>query len=192
MEIQDRDAIAAFIHLYRAEVGRMTSYRTRLDTTTNWAVGTTAAILSFALGNPDVPHFAFWVALALNAVFLWIESRRYRSYAIIRERVRLIEKGFYARVLGAQAEEGWELALTRSLTRPEAPITSWQAVSVRLRRNYLWLALTISFTWLARLSVHRSALDRDAFSTSLLLLATLVVLLPLLFLSRHYRPPEEG
>src|ERR1044072_7927445 len=38
----------AMVHLYRGEVGRANTWRMRLDGTTNWAVLTTGATLSFA------------------------------------------------------------------------------------------------------------------------------------------------
>ena len=41
----------ALIHLYRAEVGKMTAYRQRLDMTTNWSVVTTAAGGSASTGT---------------------------------------------------------------------------------------------------------------------------------------------
>lgn len=194
MQLDDRDIVGAFIHLYRGEVGRMTAYRARLDTTTNWAVGTTAAIMSFALSDPDVPHFAFVVALALNGLFLWLEARRYRVYGMIRHRVRLIERGFYARVLGGTGEEGWEKTLAESLQRPSVPVSYLQACSVRLRRNYIWLALIVYVTWIARISVHRAAPEASVgpFTARTLLVAGLIAMVPLVFLLRHYRPPEEG
>jgi uncharacterized membrane protein len=42
----DTADITALSHLYRGEVYRSTVWRTRLDTTTNWAVVTTGLALS--------------------------------------------------------------------------------------------------------------------------------------------------
>src|SRR6185503_2702680 len=47
----------AMIHFYRGEVQRSTTWRTRLDTTTYWAVFTTGATLSFAFSSNTNPHF---------------------------------------------------------------------------------------------------------------------------------------
>jgi uncharacterized membrane protein len=41
--------IGALAHLYRGELYRSTVWRTRLDTTTNWAVLTTGIALSLTL-----------------------------------------------------------------------------------------------------------------------------------------------
>ena len=56
-EIDSRDRITILIHYYRAMVGRADVWRTRMDATTNWAIGATAAVISFALGNVSVPHY---------------------------------------------------------------------------------------------------------------------------------------
>ena len=45
--------IGALAHLYRAEVYRSTAWRTRLDSTTNWAVVTTGIALSLTYSSPD-------------------------------------------------------------------------------------------------------------------------------------------
>src|SRR5215510_3876764 len=50
--------LQALIHLYRAEVGRMVTYRQRLDTTTNWSITSSALVATFSLGNPMIPHHA--------------------------------------------------------------------------------------------------------------------------------------
>jgi len=45
--------ITVMVHFYRAEVARSTEWRQRLDATTNWAVLTTAGMLSFTFGSAD-------------------------------------------------------------------------------------------------------------------------------------------
>jgi len=79
----------SLIHLYRGELGRMTSYRVRLDTTTNWAVVTTAGIVTFALGNPEVSHAVFLFAMLLTLFFLTLEARRFRIYETAHRRVQI-------------------------------------------------------------------------------------------------------
>src|SRR5262245_39201265 len=43
----------AMIHFYRGEVQRSNTWRNRLDTTTNWAVITAGATLSFVFSSPS-------------------------------------------------------------------------------------------------------------------------------------------
>ncbi|WP_372836558.1 DUF2270 domain-containing protein, partial [Puniceibacterium confluentis] len=47
----DAAEIGAIAHLYRGEVYRSTIWRTRLDTTTNWAVVTLGIALSIAFSS---------------------------------------------------------------------------------------------------------------------------------------------
>src|SRR5258706_56995 len=46
----------AMVHLYRGEVSRANTWRTRLDGTTNWAVLTTLTTLSFAFSGAKNTH----------------------------------------------------------------------------------------------------------------------------------------
>lgn len=143
----------SLIHLYRGELARMTSYRLRLDTTTNWAVVTTAGIVTFALGNQAVPHAVLPFAMLLTLFFLNLEARRFRIYEVTHGRVRLMERGFYAEVLGGKAQDGWQRALLRSLETPQSPITWLESLGWRLRRTYLWIYAALLIAWWGKLSV---------------------------------------
>ncbi len=173
----------ALIHLYRAEVARMTSYRLRLDTTTNWAVGTTAAIVSFALGNARIPHYALLLSVLLNLLFLWMESRRFQSYRLIQNRVRILEQGFMMEAVQPEgALTDWETKLGASLSKPVLPVSLRQAFAVRTRRNYFWLFLVTYGGWLLKLELSGGL--PEAANTSLVAGGWVVVvaLLPLLVL----------
>ena len=61
--------ITAMVHFYRGERSRADAWRNRLDPTTNWAVVTTAGMLSFTFGDPYHSH----VPLLLANV-LWYSS----------------------------------------------------------------------------------------------------------------------
>ena len=195
MDVTAKDVPTALIHLYRGELGRMTVYRTRLDTTTNWAVGTSAALTTFALGQERAPHFVFLLAVFLDLIFLWMEIRRFRFYELIRMRVRLLELGFYAIVLGKTPREGWEETLWKSLEVPQSPIGRLQAASVRLRRNYLWLLLAVYVGWLVKLSFGSAGIIETAtvgiLPGAFVFGISVVVLLGLALVAAGYRLPEE-
>lgn len=195
MDLTAKDIPTALIHLYRGELGRMTTYRSRLDTTTNWAVGTSAAVMTFALGQERAPHFVFLLSVFLDLIFLWMEIRRFRFYELTRMRVRLLEVGFYAVVLGKTPRDGWEDALWKSLEKPTAPIGRLQAASVRLRRNYLWILLAVYMGWLVKLSGgHRGMIDTAAVGVLPGMLVLGISILLVLFLAGiavAYRLPEE-
>ena len=46
-QLRPSEFTTAMVHLYRGELQRATAWRSRLDNTTNWAVVTTGAALSF-------------------------------------------------------------------------------------------------------------------------------------------------
>src|SRR5213079_2061914 len=100
-------ALSALVHLYRAEVGRMTAYRQRLDTTTNWSITSSALVTTFSLGNPTIPHAAFLFLMFINVFFLIVEARRFRVYEAARYRVLLLEHYFYPEVLGDGSPRDW-------------------------------------------------------------------------------------
>jgi uncharacterized membrane protein len=195
MDVSPKDVPIALMHLYRGEMGRMAVYRTRLDTTTNWAVGTSAALTTFALGQERVPHFAFLLVVFLLLIFLWMEARRFRFYELVRMRVRLLEVGFYAGVLGQTPKEGWRDALWASLESPSAPISQVHAASVRLQRHYLWLLLSVYMAWFLKLRQNTEGIVRGAavgrVPGSVVLALALVLLVALLRVASMYRLPEE-
>lgn len=195
MQIAPRDAPSALIHLYRGELGRMTAYRVRLDTTTNWAVGTTAAITTFAIGMQELPHYVFGLPVLLNFIFLWIEARRFVAYELIRRRVRLLEGGFYAAVLDEEPLPNWEKQLYATLREPRPPISRWRAVAVRLRRNYLWLLSVVYLGWLVKLDLQGDV-PEDAhvgeLPGSFVLALVGVVIVGLGALAIRHRHLEEG
>src|SRR5438874_12284093 len=106
------------IHLYRAEVGRMVTYRQRLDTTTNWAITSSALVTTFSLGNPLIPHAAFLFLMFVNVFFLLVEGRRFQAYEAARYRVLLLEHYFYPEVLGQPVARDWRRALIEALQAP--------------------------------------------------------------------------
>jgi uncharacterized membrane protein len=131
----------------------MTAFRVRLDTTTNWAITSSALVAIFALGNPGVAPAAILLLMLLNFFFLHLEARRYRHYEASRHRVRLLERGFYAEILGQPASAEWVDQLQEALGRPKPPLSHWQSIGWRLRRNYLWIYLVVLVIWLGTLRV---------------------------------------
>ena len=151
IQIDSRDRVTALSHLYRGELGRVATYRVRLDSTTNWAVGTSAAMISFALGNALLPHWVLGLTLLLDAMFLRLEAQRYQLYRSLLSRVRILEQGFFPQVLRGESRRDWEQELLSSLEAPQTPITLTQAVSIRLRRVYLWLMVATYVAWFIKL-----------------------------------------
>jgi uncharacterized membrane protein len=157
----------AMIHFYRGEVQRSNTWRNRLDTTTNWAVLTAGATLSFVFSSPSNPHFVIPINSILVAIFLLMEARRYRYYEIWSSRVRVLETGYFAHLLAPNVtppDEAWAEHLAADLTTPHFTITEWEAVGRRLRRNYLWIFALLALSWNLKVYLHPlPARDFDAF-----------------------------
>jgi uncharacterized membrane protein len=157
----------AMIHFYRGEVQRSNTWRNRLDTTTNWAVLTAGATLSFVFSSPSNPHFVIPINSILVAIFLLMEARRYRYYEIWSSRVRVIETGYFAQMLAPESvppDEAWAEHLAADLLTPHFTITEWEAVGRRLRRNYLWIFALLALSWNLKVYLHPlPARDFNAF-----------------------------
>ncbi|MEC7519554.1 MAG: DUF2270 domain-containing protein [Myxococcota bacterium] len=196
MDFDQRDVNTALIHLYRGELQRMVTYRVRLDTTTNWAIGTAAALISFALGHDGAPHFVLVLGVLMGLVFAWIEARRFQVFELIRLRVRLLERGFYGDLLELHPPVEWEAELGESLRRPKPPVSLLQAMSVRMRRNYLWVIGLLYSAWLLKLHLMGGSFFEAAtigpLPGSWVVAASIMLVSPFVALAFVYRGRERG
>src|SRR5712675_186793 len=134
--------ITALSHLYRGELYRSTVWRTRLDTTTNWAVLTTGIALSLTFSSESASPLPLVLVGLLVATFLYIEARRYRFFDFWRMRAHVFEVYFLGPILrghGVQVENGWNEILYQDYRAPNLHITYAEAVGRRLRHNYSWI-----------------------------------------------------
>jgi uncharacterized membrane protein len=146
----------AMAHLYRGEIHRMTVWRTRLDTTSNWAILLTTGLTTFTLGSPSVPHYTLLLGLALNSICMLLEGRRYQHLHHSEWRLRVLERGYFASWFDADAPaSGWGEQLAGDLRAPRGTIRLLAAVRQRLRRNYALLFYFITAVWLTKLFIHR-------------------------------------
>jgi uncharacterized membrane protein len=156
----------AIVHFYRGEVQRANTWRNRLDTTTNWAVLTTGATLSFAFSSPTNPHFVILINTVLVGFFLFMEARRYRYYEIWSSRVRIVETGYFTQILSPDSgvDDAWMALLVDDLKTPHFTISEWEALGRRLRRNYLWIFVLLAACWNLKVYIHPvPAYDFNAF-----------------------------
>lgn len=148
----------ALVHLYRGEVSRANTWRTRLDGTTNWAVLTTGATLSFAFSSPTNTHVMILLNSLLIGFFLFIEARRYRYYDLWRARVRLMETEFFSGLLVPQRSgddgDNWRELLARDLLQPHFNMSLSEAMGRRLRRNYSWIFTVLVVSWILKVGIH--------------------------------------
>jgi uncharacterized membrane protein len=157
--------ISAMVHFYRGEMYRSQVWRSRLDTTTNWAVVTVAGMISFAFSSPDHTPFTLMLANVLITGFLAIEARRYRYFCVYRARVRMIEENFYLPLIRRSLVspiDDWRELVAKDLDSPRFKNSFWEALLFRLRRNYVWLYGIVLMTWGVKLFIHPTPAERPA------------------------------
>lgn len=149
--------MGAIAHLYRAEIYRSTVWRTRLDTTTNWAVVTLGIALSIAFHSPDASPMPLILVGILIIFFLVLEARRYRYFNVWRARTRWMELHIYAPMLidrDLNLEKNWQLVLARDYQHPHYHIGMMRAIGRRIRSNYLWILIVQTIAYVGKLVVH--------------------------------------
>jgi uncharacterized membrane protein len=146
---------AAMAQLYRGELSRSDKWRTRLDTTTNWALTTTAAVISFGFANTGSPHVTFIVGIWMVITFLLIEARRYRYYDLWNRRVRLLEDGYWAPMLRREPVDPDAMReLAVELSRPQIQLSLFSAISTRLNRAYGPILIVLLMSWFVKVYSH--------------------------------------
>ena len=157
----------AMVHFYRGEIQRSNVWRGRLDATTNWAVITAGATLSFVFSSPDNPHFAIPINTILVSIFLFMEARRYRYYEVWANRVRVLETGYFAPMLSHRTippDKEWADHISADLIDPHFTISEWEAVGRRLRANYLWIFILLALSWTLKIYIHPSPIPTTSES----------------------------
>ena len=153
----DGHYVTAMSHFYRGEVGRIMAWRARLDNTTNWAITTTSTIFTVAFSIERVPHIIFLFNVAVVAIMLWIEARRYRFYDAFRARVRMVEAHFLVPIVMQNVpmlEGDWRKLLAEDLLMPGFKISRFEALGRRLKRNYLFIFIIIYVAWITKIFLH--------------------------------------
>jgi len=158
----DAAEIGALAHLYRGEVYRSTIWRTRLDATTNWSVVTLGLALSISYASPGASALPLLLVGLLIAMFLILESRRYRYFNVWRARCRWIETNFYAPLLlrSHKPDPGeWQDVLARDYLRPQYHISFWRSMGRRIRRNYGYIFAFQALAYVGKIIIHPAPLD---------------------------------
>jgi uncharacterized membrane protein len=149
--------ITALAHYYRGEMSRSNNWRNIIDNTTNWAVGMTAAMLGFTFREGAGGNVVLLFAHILLFIFLAIEGRRYMYYISLDSRIRLLEKKLFGPMMRGddEIEKGnWREVLATDLISRRIKISQPAAMSIRLRRTYIWLFLILTLAWLFKTSVY--------------------------------------
>lgn len=156
------DEVAALAHLYRGEVYRSTTWRLRLDTTTNWSVVTTGIALSLVYSEASASPFPLLLVGILVAVFLTLEARRYRYFNVWRARCRLMETDIFAPVLRGErlrADGNWNTLLASDYERPHFHISYLRAMGRRLRKNYAPIFFVQAISYFGKIIIHPTTVE---------------------------------
>jgi uncharacterized membrane protein len=157
--------IGALAHLYRGEVYRSTTWRTRLDNTTNWAVAALGLAMSASFSHAEASPLPLLLIGILIVVFMTFEARRYRYFNVWRARARWLETNFYAPMLrgqGCNPGRGWEQVLAKDYMEPRHHISMARAIGRRLRRTYFWLLTIQALAYLGKIAIHPTAVTSVA------------------------------
>ena len=153
----DSSYITAMSHFYRGELGRIMSWRQRLDVTTSWAITVTSSIFTIAFSFRDVPHLIFFFNIAVVWMLLWIEARRYRFYDAFRARVRMLEAHFLVPIVSQNTgmlQGEWQKLVCEDLLLPSFKISRLEALGRRLKRNYLFIFVIVLVAWVTKIFLH--------------------------------------
>ncbi|WP_020677232.1 DUF2270 domain-containing protein [Geopsychrobacter electrodiphilus] len=205
------ETVTALAHYYRAEVQRSLAWRERLDRTTNWAVAACAAFLGFGFSHPEIPHLFFLFGLGILYLLLFIEARRFRFYDAYEYRVRLMNQNMFYSILSKgtlpldpSGDEGvfWRAELASDLRYPQYKMSLHEALTKRLRANYIYLFIVMIAGWVLKLASHPTGAHRwqefldhariGPLPGLFTLLFLLVFLLHLFYLARRGRNSSGG
>ena len=141
---------ASMAQLFRGELSRSDTWRSRLDNTTNWSMTTTAAVVSFGFsGNAEPVVFLVGIGMVLS--FLFIEARRYRYYDLWMRRVRLLEDGYWVPMLRREPVDPDSLReLAVEMERPQIQLSLFSAISTRLNRAYGPILIVLMMSWFVK------------------------------------------
>jgi len=114
-------------------------------------------MLSLSLSTPTAHHGVLIFAMILVQLLLLIEARRYRFFDVYRNRVRKLEKHYFAEVLAPMPDHdsNWAHLLGQDLRRPKFLISTRAAMARRLRRNYVWMFLVLLLAWVLKISTPK-------------------------------------
>lgn len=212
-ELTRSEYITAMVHFYRGELHRSTEWRLRLDNTTNWAIISVMALVTFSLGDPSHSHVGILAGMALVYTFLTIETRRFRFFDVWRSRTRLLEENFIGPIVRRDLRspiQDWGKLIANDLIWPKFRISWHQALKQRLLRNYLPLFILLLLSWILKISTMSTSgssakelsfvLDERSanfpaviatYSSLILVVGLYGYLLGVIILARRTRTPEE-
>ena len=113
--------------------------------------------LSITFSSPSASPLPLVLVGSWSCSFSCSNSRRYRYFNVWRARARWLEKHLFVPMLkdgDLHMERGWQDVLAEDYWRPHYHIGFMTAVGRRIRRNYLWILLIQTVSYIGKLIVH--------------------------------------
>jgi uncharacterized membrane protein len=151
--------VAATVHIYRGLMDSASTWRTRIDNPTNWAIITSGTVASFALNDESHSHAVLLLAMLLTVMFMSIEARRTRYYHLWSSWLRLLETEYFAPILKDNCvtiNDTWQALIVRDLGFPHFKTTYLRMLGRRLRDVYLAIYTFLIVSWFVKLLFHRA------------------------------------
>lgn len=156
-EMDEEKLVDALLQLYRGEIQRVNTWRRRLDRTPHWSIVLTAGMVTWAFSGPERSSALILVAVPLIGALMILESHRYQRHEVWRSRLRLLEENLFADLLDPEVSlprKKWRKLLASDLRVPEHKSTLMHSISIRMRRIYLWIFITLFASWGLKISLH--------------------------------------
>ena len=152
--------VAATVHIYRGLMDSASTWRTRIDNPTNWAIITSGTAASFALNDETHSHAVLLLIMLLTIMFMTIEARRTRYYHLWSSWLRLLETEYFAPILKDNCvtiNDTWQSLIVRDLGFPHFKTTYLHMLGRRLRDVYLAIYTFLVVSWFVKLLFHHAA-----------------------------------
>jgi uncharacterized membrane protein len=152
--------VAATVHIYRGLMDSASTWRTRIDNPTNWAIITCGTAVSFVLSDESHSHAVLLLVMLFTIMFMMIEARRTRNYHLWSSWLRLLETEYFAPILRDNCvtiNDTWQALIVRDLGFPHFKTTFWHMLGRRLRDVYLAIYTFLIMSWLVKLLFHKPA-----------------------------------
>ena len=160
-KLKENERGTFLLHLHRAEVGRLATYRVRLDTSISWAVSILGLFSTYTINQETIPHYFFVIIFLIITFFLLIESKRYLLYDFMRNRVRKYEKHVVSQIFSKTntnqiTSNEWSSDLSDLYQNIKPLIPLYRSIFLRFTRIYVYLYIIIYCAWFLKYIISQS------------------------------------
>jgi uncharacterized membrane protein len=147
---------AVVLAIYARDMERALAFRHSLDMTRNVSVGIVAAMALIAFGFAGASHLVLFLGSLTVFALALIETRTFRYAEISEQRLRVIERSYFAPLLDPAVEPAprWREELASSMAQLRPKVSAVEAFAVRIWRNYLLIFAALDACWFSKLYLY--------------------------------------